>query len=84
MTEAIAPVDVVETKPKYPTLTNDEKLAIREAQFVLTNTREQAMQAVQAAEQNLNKAVFTLGQKYNLNPKKTQLNSQTLEFIDTP
>ena len=41
-----------EITPKYPTLTNDEKLAVREAQFVLINTREQAMQAVQAAEQD--------------------------------
>ena len=73
-----------EITPKYPTLTNDEKLAVREAQFVLINTREQAMQAVQAAEQNLNKAVFAIGQKYGLDPKKTQLNSVTLAFIDTP
>jgi len=79
--EAIAPVEV-EVKPKYPTLTNEEKLAIREAQFVLTNTREQAQAALQAAERNIMAVVESLGKKYNLDAKKTQLNAQTLTFID--
>ena len=67
---------------QYPTLTNEEKLAVREAQFVRTNTIEQANAAVQAADKNLTSIVFALGQKYKLDPTKTQLNSQTLEFID--
>jgi hypothetical protein len=67
---------------QYPTLTNDEKLAVREAQFVRTTTIEQANAAVQAADKNLNQIVFAIGTKYKLDPTKTQLNSQTLEFID--
>ena len=82
--EAIAPVDVVEVKPKYPTLTNEEKLAVREAQFIRTNTIEQANAAVQAADRNLMTVIEALGKKYNLNPKLTQISMGTLEFVDAP
>jgi hypothetical protein len=71
-----------DTVQKYPTLTNDERLAIREAQFVLTNTKEQALAAVQAAEKNLLAVVETLGKKYELDPTTTQIDSRTLEFMD--
>jgi hypothetical protein len=71
-------------QPKYPTLTNEEKLAVREAQFVRTNTIEQANAAIQAADRNLGTILEALGKKYNLNPKLTQINSVTLEFVDAP
>ena len=67
---------------KYPTLTNDEKLAIREAQFFMTNTQQQAQAAVNAAQENFGRVLAGIGKKYNLDPKTTQLNSQTLEFVD--
>jgi len=69
---------------KYPKLTNEEKLAVREAQFVRTNIIEQAQVAVQAADRNLGAVIDSLGKKYSINPKVTQINYVTLEFVDTP
>lgn len=64
----------------YQPLTNDEKLSVREAQFVLTNTREQALAAVQAAEKNLLSTVEGLAKKYSLDADKTNFNLGTLTF----
>jgi hypothetical protein len=68
----------------YPTLTNDEKLSVREAQYVLITTREQAIAAVNAAEKNVNSTVEQLAKKYSLDVNKTTFNLQTLEFAAKP
>ena len=71
-----------EVKPKYPTISNDDKLALREAQFVVINTQEQAQTAINAAVENLNKVVQYTGQKYGVDPVKTQINKVSLAFVD--
>jgi hypothetical protein len=65
---------------EYPILTNDERLSVREAQFVLISTREQALAAVQAAEKNLLSTVEGLAKKYSLDADTTNFNLGTLTF----
>jgi hypothetical protein len=65
---------------KYPILTNDEKLSVREAQYILTTTREQALAAIQAAEKGLISIVEGLAKKYSLETDTTNFNLQTLTF----
>jgi hypothetical protein len=45
------------TATVHPELSTEHKLAVREAQFILTNTREQAEAAVKSAEQAVIKVV---------------------------
>lgn len=70
----------VPATPAYPALTTDDKLAIREAQFILTNTREQALAAVQAAEKNLLSMIEHLAKKYNMDANTTNFNLNMLTF----
>jgi hypothetical protein len=69
-----------EVAATYPVLTTEEKLSIREAQFMLVNTHEQALAEVRAAEKNLRSTVEGLAKKYSLDEAKTNFNLGTLAF----
>jgi hypothetical protein len=77
----IPPGTVVYEGP-YPEITESERLAVREAQFVRTQTREQAQVAVQNADQKLSATINALAQKYKIDPKVTDFNMVTLTFVD--
>jgi hypothetical protein len=77
-----ADIRTAHTTLVYPTLTLEDKFAVREARYVLTNTRDQALAAVQAAERNLMGIAESLGKKYGIDGKKTRLDEDTLEFKD--
>jgi len=67
---------------KYPVITEAEKLQVRDAQFVRTQTREQAQVAVQNADQKLSATINALAQKYHIDPKVSDFNMVTLTFVD--
>ena len=67
---------------KYPVITDTEKLLVRDAQFVRTQTREQAQLAVQKADQQLSNTINALAQRYKIDPKVTDFNMVTLTFVD--
>jgi hypothetical protein len=66
----------------YPVITESEKLAVRDAQFVRTQTREQAQVAIQNADQRLSNTINQLAQKYRIDPKTSDFNMVTLTFVD--
>jgi len=66
----------------YPVITESEKLLVRDAQFVRTQTREQAQVAVQNADQKLSATINALAQKYKIDPKVSDFNMVTLTFVD--
>jgi hypothetical protein len=68
----------------YPEITESERLAVREAQFKRTQTREQAQVAVQNADQALSNTINLLAQKYRIDPKVSVFNMVELKFVDTP
>jgi len=67
---------------EYPVITDAEKLAVRDAQFVRTQTREQAQVAVQNADQKLSATINALAQKYHIDPKTSDFNMVELKFVD--
>jgi len=67
---------------KYPVITESERFAVRDAQFVRTQTREQAQVAVQNADQKLSATINALAQKYHIDPKVSDFNMVTLTFVD--
>jgi len=67
---------------EYPYITESEKLLVRDAQFVRTQTREQAQVAVQNADQKLSATINALAQKYKIDPKTSDFNMVTLTFVD--
>lgn len=67
---------------KYPVITESERFAVRDAQFVRTQTREQAQVAVQNADQKLSATINALAQKYKIDPKVSDFNMVTLTFVD--
>jgi hypothetical protein len=64
------------------TITDSDRLAIRDAQFVRTQTREQAQVAVRDADQKLSATINALAQKYKIDPRVSDFNMVTLEFMD--
>jgi hypothetical protein len=68
---------------KYLPLTNDQKLSVREAQFQLTNLKEQATIAIQQLEQDLRKTISDIGITNGIPADaKVEFQLATLEFID--
>jgi hypothetical protein len=67
---------------QYPTITDAERLAVRDAQFVRTQTREQAQVAVQNADQKLSATINALAQRYKIDPKVSDFNMVELKFVD--
>jgi hypothetical protein len=75
--------NVVTETPKYKPLSNEQKYAIREAQFQLTNAKEQAALAVRQAEQNLLTIVEQTAIANGVEKgAKVALQLTTLEFTD--
>jgi hypothetical protein len=71
------------SEPKeYPVITEAEKFLIRDAQFIRTQTREQAQVAVQQADQKLSNTINALAQKYKIDPKVSDFNMVTLAFMN--
>jgi len=71
-----------QTVREYPAITDAEKLAVRDAQFQRTQTREQAQLAVQKADQQLSNTINALAQRYKIDPKVSDFNMITLTFVD--
>lgn len=74
----------MEPEVKYPELSTEEKLVVREAGFVLQSTREQAQRSVEAASKNLMDVVTNLGQKYGVDDKTTLFDLAKLAFTAKP
>ena len=68
---------------QYKPLTIDQKFAVREAQFQLNNTKEQAQNAIQSANQNLLNVIEKIGFEAGLTKDdKVEFHLATLEFND--
>jgi uncharacterized protein YihD (DUF1040 family) len=69
--------------PKYKPLSNEQKYAVREAQFQLTNTKEAAQTAIQNANQNLLNIVEKIAQENGLTKEdNAEFTLDILEFRD--
>jgi len=66
----------------YPELSTEQKLAVREAQFVLTSTRESAQAAVTNAEKAYMAAIEKVATDLKITPNTAQFNVTTLLFSD--
>ena len=68
---------------KHNPLSNEQKLAVREAQFQLNNTKEAAQSAIQIANQNLINVIEKIGLENGLTKDdKVEFQLVSLEFID--
>ena len=72
----------VKSPREYPTLSSEQKLAIREAQFQLTSTRESAQAAVTNAEKAYMAAIEKVATDLKITPNTAQFNVTTLLFSD--
>lgn len=69
--------------PKYKPLSNEQKYAVRDAQFQLANTKEQAQNAINLANQNLISVIEKIGIEAGLTAAdKVEFQLVTLEFTD--
>jgi hypothetical protein len=69
--------------PKYKPLSNEQKFAVREAQFQLTNTKEVAQASIQTANQNLLNVVSKIAAENGLtNEDNAEFRLVTMEFVD--
>jgi hypothetical protein len=66
----------------YPELSPEQRLAIREAQFQLTSTRESAQAAVTNAEKAYMAAIEKVATDLKIAPNTAQFNVTTLLFSD--
>jgi hypothetical protein len=68
---------------QYKPLTNDQKYAVREAQFQWSNTKESAQAAIQNAYQNMLNVIEKIGFENGLTKDdKVEFQLVTLEFTD--
>jgi hypothetical protein len=75
--------EVVTPAKQYKPLTTDQKFAVREAQFQLTNIKEQAQNAIQSANQNLLNVIEKIGIEAGLTKDdRVEFNLVTLDFSD--
>jgi type III secretory pathway component EscU len=66
---------------QYKPLSDDQKLKVREAQFQLNNTKEQAQNAVNSANQNLINVIEQVGLANGLTKEdNVEFQLVTLEF----
>jgi hypothetical protein len=80
MSEVESPVPVA----VYPTLTTEQKLAVRDAQFVLQATKETTAKSVESASQSLLKIVADIAVGYGVNPETTLFRQEDLSFVAKP
>jgi hypothetical protein len=66
----------------YPVLSTEQRLAVREAQVVLTSTRESAQTAIANAEKALMAAIEKVATDLKIKPNTAQINLGTLLFSD--
>lgn len=70
-------------QPKYKPLTNEQKFAVREAQFQLSNAKEAAQASINTANQNLLRVIEQIGVEAGLTAAdKVEFQLVTLEFTD--
>jgi hypothetical protein len=75
--------EVVTPAKQYKPLTTEQKFAVREAQFQLTNTKENAQNAINNANQNLLNVIEKIGFENGLTKDdKVEFHLVTLEFTD--
>jgi hypothetical protein len=67
--------------PVHPELSTEHRLVVREAQYVLSATREQAAAVVKAAEDNLIKIVQDIAKELKV-VENTVFNFGPLTFTD--
>jgi|GEM_PF-6396945 hypothetical protein len=85
--EALKPEEIPQATqllatPKYPEWTEAEKLSVRDAQFGLFQTKEQAEAAIKNASQRLQAAVEAVAKNHAVNPQTTNINLNALCFCD--
>jgi uncharacterized protein len=66
----------------YPELSTEQRLAIRDAQFQLTSTRESAQSAVANAEKAYMAAIEKVAADLKIAPNTAQFDVATLVFSD--
>jgi hypothetical protein len=66
----------------YPELSTEQKLEVRQAQFVLTSTRESAQTAINNAEKALLAVIEKVVTDLKVTPNTAQFNMQTLVLSD--
>ena len=74
----VKPIDPV-TPARFPELSTEQKLAVREAQFQLTSLREQATNALQQAEKKVVDTVKGIATDLKI-PEGAQFNFGPLTF----
>ncbi len=66
----------------YPELSTEQRLAVRDAQFQLTNTRESAQAVVVNAEKAYMATIEKVATDLKIAPNTAQFNVTTLLFSD--
>jgi hypothetical protein len=72
------------TVPVYPVLTTEQQLAVRNAQFNLSASKETAARMVESASQALLSIVAEIAKGYGVNPETTLFRQEDLTFVDKP
>jgi hypothetical protein len=72
-----------EQNATYPSLTPDQKLTVRDAQFAVMSANEKAQQLVQTAQENLGRVITEIADFHKVNKSTTSFNRETLEFVAT-
>jgi hypothetical protein len=70
------------TATVYPVLSTEQRLTIREAQFVLTQTRELAQSNISNAEKAYMAAIEKVATDLKIAPNTAQFDVSTLVFSD--
>ena len=79
--EAAVVADVKAAEAKvFPQLTNDHKLAVREAQYMLTNTKTQCENALKNAENYLMQTIERIAAELKIEAKDAMFDLHTLLF----
>ena len=70
-------------QPKYKPLSNEQRLAVREAQFQIVALKEQFTNAIKQAEDNLFKIVSAISAENGVSKDaKIKFELSTLRFVD--
>ena len=69
---------------EYPKLTTEQQLAVRNAQFNLSASKETAARMVESASQALLSIVADIAKVYGVNPETALFRQEDLTFVDKP
>ncbi len=69
---------------EYPKLSTEQQLAVRNAQYNLTASKETAARMVESASQALLSIVAEIAKGYGVNPEAALFRQEDLTFVDKP